>query len=165
MKKIMNQETFLYLIFGILTTIVYFVTRFSVVTISGQAMLSVVLAQIAAILFAFVTNKIFVFKDNTKGIIPLLKQLVIFILGRLFTFVLDLLITYIAIEKFADFFINLFYLKHLPYESFVFSNGLTKNFIGNPVLLNQFIFALIIQVFAIVVNYFISKKKVFKKTD
>lgn len=163
MKKMINQETLLYLFYGVLTTFVYFIIRFTVFSISEQAMLSVVLAQIGAILFAFVTNKLFVFKDNTKEIKKLIKQLFIFILGRLLTFLIDVLITYIAIEKFSQFFINILHLDVLPYDSFIFSNGLTSHFIGSSILLNQFLFALLSQILAIVINYVISKKKVFKK--
>ncbi|WP_180367859.1 GtrA family protein, partial [Oenococcus oeni] len=53
-----NYEIILYLIFGILTTVVYFIARFLTLNLSKNALLAVAVAQILAILFAFITNKI-----------------------------------------------------------------------------------------------------------
>lgn len=165
MNKLVNRETISYIFFGVLTTVVYFVTRFSVIKMTGNSMLGVVLAQIAAILFAYFTNKIFVFKDTKWGFIAVMKQLFGFIVGRLFVFGLDLSITYICVKKFPEFFIQLFFLDHINYNWFIFSNPLTKMFIGNERLLNEFIFTLFVQVLAIVINYIISKNAVFAKKE
>nr|WP_275452101.1 GtrA family protein [Oenococcus oeni] len=62
-----NYEIILYLIFGILTTVVYFIARFLTLNLSKNALLAVAVAQILAILFAFITNKIWVFKKSRKG--------------------------------------------------------------------------------------------------
>ena len=67
MKRVLNvnkskhREIMRYLIIGVLTTVVYFLVRFSVFSLVQSGLLSVVVAQIAAILFAFATNKWFVF--------------------------------------------------------------------------------------------------------
>lgn len=163
MKKILNQETILYLVFGVLTTMVYFVTRFSVLNITNSSILGVIFGQISAILFAYITNKIFVFKDKRWSLVTVLKQLAGFVVGRLFVFVLDIGITYLAVEKFPDFFINMLFLNKINYNFLLFNNPFFNKFIGTPELLNEFIFALIVQVLAIVINYIISKKAVFKK--
>ncbi|HCM88962.1 MULTISPECIES: GtrA family protein [Vagococcus] len=163
MKKIFNQETILYLIFGILTTMVYFITRFTVLNITNSSISGVVFGQISAILFAYITNKIFVFKDTEWSPRVVIKQLIGFIAGRLFVFILDIGITYLAVEKFSEFFINILFLNRINYNSLLFNNYFSEKLIGNPELLNEFIFALIVQVLAIVINYIISKKAVFKK--
>ncbi len=163
MKKFINQESITYIFFGILTTVVYFITRFSVVGLTGNSMLGVVIAQITAILFAYVTNKLFVFKNTEWEIRIVIKQLTTFILGRLFVFILDVSITYIAVQKFSDFFIKSLFLDKINYDFMLFNHSLTNKFIGSPELLNEFIFALLVQILAIIINYIISKKAVFKK--
>ncbi|WP_144264239.1 GtrA family protein, partial [Oenococcus oeni] len=86
-----NYEIILYLIFGILTTVVYFIARFLTLNLSKNALLAVAVAQILAILFAFITNKIWVFKKAEKA--PLLIQFLKFVAARLFVFLLDFFIT------------------------------------------------------------------------
>ena len=161
MKKLYQSEIGMYLIFGVLTTVVYFILRFLVVNLTGNSLLGVLVAQFGAIVFAFMTNKFFVFKDNNR--IGILKQFIVFFIGRSVVLLLDLGITYVGVEKYASFFINGFHLNQLPYDSYIFNNALTKSFIGTPDLLNEFLFALFVQILAIVLNYVISKKKVFKK--
>ncbi|MDT2815348.1 GtrA family protein [Vagococcus carniphilus] len=163
MNKIINKESISYLMFGILTTAVYFITRFTIIALTDNSMLAVVLAQVTAILFAYITNKIFVFKNKEWALKQVLKQLFGFIVGRLFVFGLDVGITFLTVEKFPDFFIHLLFLDKINYDFVLFSSSLTKHFIGSSKLLNEFIFAFFVQVLAIVINYIISKKAVFKK--
>lgn len=154
------QELILYLIFGVLTTVVYFVARFLTVHLSQNALLAVVVAQISAILFAFITNKIWVFTQAEKS--SLFSQFMKFVAARLFVFVLDLFTTWLCIEKFGSFFIRLFCLNHLNYQSGITTWPLVKSFIGSPVLANTFIWSMFIQVAAIILNYIFSKLFVFK---
>ncbi|MBE6631296.1 MAG: GtrA family protein [Ruminococcaceae bacterium] len=63
------RETISYLFFGVLTTVVDFVAFFilnDVFKLPSED-LSQLLCQIIAMTFAFVTNKIFVFKDDTRS--------------------------------------------------------------------------------------------------
>lgn len=163
MKKFVNRETIAYIIFGVFTTIVYFLTRFAILKFTGNSLLSVVVAQFSAILFAYITNKIFVFKDTEWGPINLLKQFTKFTLGRMLVFALDITITFVAIVQFQSFFIRVLFLDRIDYELFIFDNILTNNFIGSPQLLNEFLFAMLVQVLAIILNYIISKKAIFNK--
>lgn len=163
MKKILKNEMILYLIFGVLTTVVYFVFRFLIVGITGNSLVAVVVAQVTAIIFAFFTNKYFVFLDKENKPLIVLKQFFIFLSGRLFVFVLDITITFLAVQRYSNVLIHFFKLEKFPYDHFLFSNALMRNFIGTPKLLNEFFWALVVQVLAIVINYVISKRKVFKK--
>lgn len=162
MKKLFKNEKTLYLLFGIGTTAVYFLTRFLIVNITENSMWAVITAQITAILFAYFTNKIFVFKDQKWKPIDLLKQITGFIAGRAFVFGLDLLITYIAVVAYSKEIIHFLGLNSINYDHLLFSSSLTKGFIGTPALLNEFIFVFIVQILAIIINYIISKKAVFK---
>lgn len=73
-KKLVNKETILYVVFGVLTTLVNFVAfkLFTMVfdkLISSQlgVHISNVLAWIFAVAFAYVTNKLFVFESKSWG--------------------------------------------------------------------------------------------------
>ncbi|KGO31808.1 GtrA family protein [Oenococcus alcoholitolerans] len=155
-----NKEIILYIFFGILTTVVYFIARFMVVNISQNALLAVVAAQSAAILFAFITNKIWVFTQAERS--PLIIQFLKFVAGRLFVFFLDLFVTWLCIEKFGNFFIRFFLLDRLNYRSAPLDWPLVKNFAGSALLANTFIWSLLIQIAAIILNYIFSKVFVFK---
>lgn len=162
MNKIINRETMSYIFFGILTTVVYFLSRFTIINLTDNSMLSVTIAQISAILFAYITNKIFVFRDSNWHFLYIIKQLLGFVLARLFVFILDLSVTFLAVETYSKQIINFMRLDSINYDSMLFSSALTKNIIGSKELLNEFIFALIVQVLAIILNYIISKKAIFK---
>ena len=89
------KETVLYLMFGMLTTIVsvlsYWVfTRLFLIGYGGANVLS----WFAAVTFAYITNKRFVFSD--KG--NMLKKAVTFYFSRLFTLVVEITVMYLMIE-------------------------------------------------------------------
>ena len=65
LKKILNKETFLYLIFGILTTIVNIVSFFLFNKLFNYK-LSNIIAFILAIVFAYITNKKYVFESKKE---------------------------------------------------------------------------------------------------
>lgn len=66
-KNLFTSEVFKYLFFGVLATVVYLVCRLVMYAISGEATLSALVANVAAILFAFVTNDIYVFNQVRQG--------------------------------------------------------------------------------------------------
>lgn len=153
-----------YLIVGISTTFVYFTIRFSANLLFNSAMLAVVIAQVLAIIYAFITNKLFVFNDKSKSIKEVFSQFVKFVLGRLATTFIDILVTYFTIEMYSSFFINLLGLDHINYSLKLFNLPYLNMYIGSEERLNEFIFACLVQVFGIFANYWISKLLVFNKT-
>ncbi|WP_201447972.1 GtrA family protein [Streptococcus halichoeri] len=140
-KKILHHELVLYLIFGILTTLVYILSRLFLFWLIGQATLSATLANIIAILFAFVTNDTLVFKQVSTG---WLARLIKFGLARLVTLALDVAMAYLLVERFP---------------------GLIGQFVENDVTRINGIETLIGQVVVIVVNYILSKWFVFRNTQ
>lgn len=56
----MTKEVFLYLIFGVLTTIVNFIVYFLVLKISDNYIFATTIAFIVAVIFAYITNKKYV---------------------------------------------------------------------------------------------------------
>ena len=94
-KEIIN-----YLIFGVLTTIVSLATKylllFTILDASNavQLQVAVITSWIAACLFAYITNRIWVFESKSKEII---KEMIKFFTARLFTLGLEMLIMFIFV--------------------------------------------------------------------
>ena len=98
-KAFFDNEILSYLFFGGATTLVSIVSRLVIYHISHQEILATALANIIGILFAFITNDIFVFKQERKDRAIRLTK---FFLARLSTLGLDLLLTYIFVTTFPD---------------------------------------------------------------
>ena len=83
-KKFINKETILYLIFGVLTTILNIaICGLLYDILHWDVIIATVIAWIAAVIFAFITNKIFVFNSKTTDKKVLLKETVSFLIARL----------------------------------------------------------------------------------
>lgn len=157
----------MYIFFGGCTTLVYYIARFGSRLFLGDiykaALIATAIAQVTAITFAFITNKKYVFKSKTENIGQLVKEAVSFYAGRGVTFLLDMLITYIFVERFYTFFIELFSLDSINYQSRFMSISLISKLAGTPEKMNEFIWTMLSQVIILVLNYFFSKLFVFKK--
>ena len=93
------EGVLLYLIFGVLTTfvnIVVYYILFNHVLLSN--ILSNAIAWVAAVIFAFITNKIWVFKSKTLEIEKVIKELSAFFSARLSTGLLDMAIMYVGVD-------------------------------------------------------------------
>ena len=164
LKKLMKnkkfQELFWYFVFGVLTTLVNLVT-FALLDklIDAEWPVKVfkwdfdlfdlfinVIAWVVAIVFAYVTNKLFVF--HTKG--NVMKEFISFVVARLFTF--------FAFE------LGLFSLSIMVMEN---AMNMPKDDIFLSVLsfdvTNKYLVKLFIAVFVVVANYIFSKLFIFKK--
>lgn len=161
------EEAIMYIFFGVCTTLVYYIARFGTRLLLGDLnnapMIATVIAQITAITFAFVTNKIFVFKSKTENAGQLVREAVSFYASRGVTFLLDVLITFIFVEKYSGFFIDIFSLEKINYQSSIMSISVIKNLAGDPVKMNEFIWSMLSQVMILIMNYFFSKLFVFRK--
>ncbi|MBN3554014.1 GtrA family protein [Fictibacillus nanhaiensis] len=83
----MKQEVISYLFFGVLTTLINFISYLLLTDVLGVLYTAAtVVSWIVAVLFAYITNKIYVFK--TQG--NILKELGSFIVFRLLSLGLDL---------------------------------------------------------------------------
>lgn len=96
------RELLLYGIFGVLTTLINIVVYslcYHQLGISNVA--SNVVAWILSVLFAFVTNKIWVFDSKSMEVSVLFKEAVSFFGCRLATGLLDLAIMYVTVDVMA----------------------------------------------------------------
>lgn len=130
---IKNREIIVYLIVGVLTTIVSLGVYYGLVlTILDpnkalELQIANVTSWIAAVTFAYFANRIFVFKSKNKN---MLKEGFKFCSSRIFTLLIDMLIMFIMVT-----------LLHL----------------------NDKIAKIVVQVIVTILNYIISKFIVFKK--
>ncbi len=96
-EKLINRETVSYFIFGVLTTLVDWIS-YGVMRVPLGYKKATVLSQFFAILFAYVTNKIFVFENFDLHLKYLVKEITSFFACRLFTAVF----TYAAMVFMVD---------------------------------------------------------------
>ena len=91
-----------YGIFGVLTTLINIVVYEAFYRYVGWSnVVSNIVAWVAAVLFAFVTNKLWVFKSRTTEKKALMFEIISFFGCRLATGVLDLAIMYVAVDEMA----------------------------------------------------------------
>ena len=123
----------MYLIFGVLTTVISIVTYFIFTHTfldahnSLELQIANVLSWVISVLFAYVTNRIFVFASENKNI---LKEIVSFFSSRIVTLLIDMFLMFILVTC-------------LHY--------------------NDAISKILVQIVVIIGNYILSKLIVFKK--
>jgi len=104
------EEIILYLIFGVLTTVVSLLSYFIFSKLFNiNYLISNIISWILSVLFAFITNKLYVFKSNDKTNNKILKEIISFFSSRIFTFLIDMLMMYILVGllKFNDMIIKI----------------------------------------------------------
>ena len=133
------KSVILYVIFGGLTTVVDWSISFLLYYLWGEAIVATpillhvadVIAWVAAVAFAYVTNRIWVFESKRHGFLPILGEITAFAGGRVVTLLLQEAIMAIFCTWLG---LNLYLLK------------------------------IIAAVVVVILNYFISKLLVFRKT-
>ncbi len=97
-KKLFNKEIILYLIFGVLTTlvdaIIFYIANY---ILNIHYVISTCLAWIFAVLFAYITNKIFVF-SATKNKQNIFKEMFSFFSLRLVSLLLSIVFMVIMVN-------------------------------------------------------------------
>ena len=133
-----NEEVIVYLIMGVLATIVNIAVKylllFTVLDAKSalQLQIAIIISWVAAVLFAYVTNRKYVFKSKSKKI---LKEFFSFIVARIITLLMEMLIMW-------------FFITLLKMNSNIW----------------VVIWTVISQALVIIFNYIFSKMFIFKKT-
>ncbi len=150
MKKIKElfvkyREFITYVIFGVMTTVVNLVafTGFNSILGPESYLISNVIAWIFAVLFAYITNKLFVFNSKSWRADVLLKEIISFVAARVFSLLIEEAGLFLLVDalNFKELSLNLF--------------GLSVG--GN--MIAKLILALIV----VLLNYVFSKLYIFKK--
>jgi putative flippase GtrA len=95
-----HEEIVNYLIVGVLTTVVSLVTYFACTLtflnphVAWELQLANLISWVCAVAFAYVTNRIFVFKSKNKNI---LKEVSSFTYSRIVTLLMDMFIMFIIV--------------------------------------------------------------------
>ena len=98
-KKIINTQTILYVIFGMLTTIVNLISYYFFSNImSINYLISNMISWIISVLFAYITNKFYVFnsKDTSKDII--IKEFIKFVNCRLTSGIIEMILLFLLVD-------------------------------------------------------------------
>lgn len=92
LHRVFNRETALYLLFGVLTTLINIALCGLMTQLwHWDVVLSNVLGWIVSVLFAFFTNKIFVFRSRQTTWKVLLRETLAFFAARIFSLGIDTL--------------------------------------------------------------------------
>ena len=86
--KFVNRESVTYIIFGVLTTAVDWITYTILWRMGADYRVSTALSWAAAVLFAFVTNKLFVFRSFSMNPVRLWREFASFVTARAATGIL-----------------------------------------------------------------------------
>lgn len=99
-----NVEFWNYIIVGLLTTIVSFIVYFGVTrTILNpndalQLQIANIISWIVAVLFAYITNRVFVFKSKNKNIV---SEFSMFVISRIASLLMDMFCMFMIVSVFS----------------------------------------------------------------
>ena len=97
-----HKEGMRYLVFGALATvinIIFFAIAYNLMNLSTT--ISNIIAWITAVIFAYLTNKFFIFFTKAKNIKDLIREVVAFFGARVFTLVVETIFLNIFIDTLA----------------------------------------------------------------
>ena len=93
------KEVISYLFFGVLTTVVNFVVYFACTEgLHINYLAATAVSWVAAVLFAYVTNRKWVFESKVSGFMPILREMAVFVGCRVFSGVMDMGIMFISVD-------------------------------------------------------------------
>ena len=140
-----KKEIINYIIFGVLTTVVNFAVFWLFNRLLGKDfyLASNVIAWVAAVAFAYVTNRIWVFQSKVKSAKGVLEEIGEFFLSRLFSLGVE--------EAGLLIFVDLLKFKNLSFELFTFT------------ITGEMLSKIILAVIVVILNYIFSKFIIFKK--
>ena len=88
-KKILNRETIMYIVFGVATTVVNYIVfhlLYNVLWQQRSSLIANAAAFVAAVIFAFVVNKAFVFQSSSWSMDTLKREIPPFLAARIGSF-------------------------------------------------------------------------------
>jgi putative flippase GtrA len=137
LTKILNDEIFKYLVAGVSATLLFFVVKMIAFNLLQNGAFSEIIAQAIAIIFAFFTNKFWVFEQTSNS---LWQEFIKFVVSRLFVMLLSVVANWYLIDTNPAILTNLLHLT------------LTQTVL---------VLTIFLQVLTIVLNYIFSKFLIF----
>ena len=89
LKKLLNRETILYIVFGVATTVINYIVfhiLYNVLWHQNHSLAANAAAFVAAVIFAFVVNKLFVFESRSWDGATLKREIPSFLGARIGSF-------------------------------------------------------------------------------
>lgn len=130
------KEIIMYLFFGVTTTVVNWIIYIAMIKVGSLTLVANCVAWVGAVVYAFITNKLFVFESKSMNPKVLLKEGVSFVVARMFSGIFDILGPDVLI-----------------------SMGLNQVIFG----IKGFVAKIAMSVIVIILNYILSKVLVFRK--
>ena len=97
------SEVISYLFFGVLTTLINLATFWTLSTVFNlETIAATVAAWIIAVAFAFITNKIWVFKSKAKTNQETTKEAIMFVIARLITLGIEVFLMWLMVDNFKQ---------------------------------------------------------------
>ncbi|WP_195953943.1 GtrA family protein [Clostridium saudiense] len=98
-RRILNKETISYVIFGILTTIVNLISYYFFSNIINiNYLISNTISWIISVVFAYITNKFYVFNSKDKRKDVMVKEFIKFVNCRLTSGVIEILLLFLLVD-------------------------------------------------------------------
>lgn len=132
-----SKQFFKYLVAGVSATVIYFVFKMLIFYTIRSGVISEIVAQGVSILFAFFTNKRWVFEKTSNH---LLHEFIKFVISRLFVLLLSIIANWYFVDTHPQLLVDALHL------------GLKQS---------VFILSLFLQVLTIILNYIFSKFLIF----
>ena len=99
LHKFINKETITYIIFGILTTAVNYIAYFILYKFTAlDALIYNTIAWAVSVIFAFITNKLFVFESKKWNARTVFKEFIPFVGARILSLLLEEAFLFITVE-------------------------------------------------------------------
>ena len=97
-QRLFNRETASYLLFGILTTLVNYIVYYGLRHFQINYMIANAAAWVVAVLFAYFTNKHYVFKSHDYSPQVMLPEMARFGAGRLITLLMEQAFMFLTVD-------------------------------------------------------------------
>ena len=146
LKKLFSREVMTYLIFGVLTTLVNYAVFALLIWQYGDraTLIANAVAWVAAVAFAYVTNKLFVFESKSWAADVLKREIPAFVGARLLSFGLEELGLWIC-------------------KDLLHAGRWTLMEIGGKVIGGLLVSKVVLSILVVILNYFFSKLLIFTK--
>lgn len=141
------KELIIYAVFGVCTTLVNFAAYkiFNVILGEKYYLVSNIVAWFISVVFAYITNKLFVFESKSWEIKLVAKEVSSFFAARIFSFVIE--------EAGLFLLVDILNMKEMAMKIFGF------------IISGNMIAKVLLAVIVVVLNYFFSKLIVFKNKE
>ncbi|KAA8369517.1 GtrA family protein [Leuconostoc carnosum] len=99
MQRINRYRTvMLYLIFGVLTTIINILSYYMLLEWHANIQVAVVISWLLSILFAYSTNKIWVFQSSSQSFRGIIREMSLFFSARVITLLVEMIIIWFGVQ-------------------------------------------------------------------